>query len=201
VILPVEFFGSKQKQAQTVEGHGMSIDPMTRTAAELDFRTVKAARIRTPRDPRLVKLRDDYLSCRVNRHALDEWPEEAQRWRFYQTGRKDPVDVLEMRWMCRRCQSTLIVRMREDSGLAWRPSRYQYVADYKVKNPEGVSGPVPRQSSKLEWARRFLERNPLPQRQIGYLDVTGRVRPQPPQEPELWPPEEPGVNGGGSPGE
>lgn len=114
-----------------------------------------------PRDPRLVALPDNYLTCRVDRHELPTFPDEAQRWRY------PDAEVLETRRTCVRCGSTEVRMVNEWDGTLYRPTRYEYAEGYLVVNPEGVEGPTPRRASRLEHVRRFLERNPLPIKRHG----------------------------------
>jgi hypothetical protein len=115
-------------------------------------------RKRTPRDPRLVELSDEFLTCRVDRHFLPALPDEAFRWRFRDSRNRIVADVLETRRKCQRCGSVEIRMVDEGDGSLWRPTRYEYVRGYQVVNPEGMTGPTPRAASRLEHTRRYLER-------------------------------------------
>ena len=116
---------------------------------------------KSPRDPRLVKLSDEFLEYRVNRHDIPSLPDHAQRWRYHD------AEVLETHRECRRCGSVQIRQINEWDGSLYRPTSYVYSDGYLVTNPEGVEGPTPRAASRLEHVRRFLERNPLPIKRHG----------------------------------
>jgi hypothetical protein len=115
-------------------------------------------RTRTPRDERLVKLPDNYLECRVDRHQLDG--EVAyQRWRY-----RD-ADTLEKRSTCSRCGTVQIREVVEwgragvEAGALYRPTRYDYAAGYLLHLQEGEDR-ITRYAVRLEDVRRILERMP-----------------------------------------
>jgi len=119
-------------------------------------------RRRTPRDPRFADYPDDFLACRVDRHDLPGimTPDEAQRWRY------PDADVLATRRKCRRCGAVEVRLTNELDGTLYRPTRYDYPEGYLLRAPEGVEGPTPRPVARLEQVRRFLDRNPTPQRRF-----------------------------------
>lgn len=117
-------------------------------------------RPKTPRDPRLVALSDEFLQCR-NQHDLPALPDEAVRWRYPE------ADVLETSTQCRRCKSVQKRQVNELNGELFRPTSWRYSDGYLLVNPEGVEGPTPRSASRLELVRRFLERNPIPIKRHG----------------------------------
>jgi hypothetical protein len=154
-------------------------DVETVPTAVAPYRSVRAGAVRSPRRKDLEALPDDYLDCRQD-HDLPAYPDEAQRWRYYQAGRRDHTDVIHMRWCCRRCGSWVNRWVREDDGRLWKPSRWDYVPGFKVHNEPGDRRPVQRSEAKLEWVRRWLARNPIASRQVGFVGRRGRVHAEDP---------------------
>jgi hypothetical protein len=110
------------------------------------------------RDARLIAMPDNFLDCRQDRHAL-LGQSDVQRWRY-----RD-ADVIERRVACARCGSVQIRQVVESSrqfeaGSLYKPTTYEYVTGYL--NPMPGTGRIPNNAVRLEAARRFLDRNPLP---------------------------------------
>lgn len=120
-----------------------------------------ARRPKTPRDPRVQALADEVLDCR-DRH---DWNgnQSAQRWRY-----EDRTETLEVITDCRRCTSTQHREVVTYSpkgyvipGSLYRATWIDYADGYLVKLQEGEER-LPRTTFRLERARRFLDRHPLP---------------------------------------
>ena len=120
--------------------------------------TTPQTRKRTPRDPRLVALPDEFLLCRADRHDLPplSQPTEAQRWRY------PDAKVIELWYECRRCGSVQVRKINEADGSLYRPTGYRYTDGYLTRSDEGRGSRILPAAARLEAVRRWLTANPLP---------------------------------------
>lgn len=109
---------------------------------------------RTPDDPRLAKMPDDFLECREDRHDCPSSGAKRQRIRYPDS------DVVETRTPCVRCGSIRIKVVVEQTGELYQPTRYDYAEGYL--SPEPGTGRIPLAAVRRESIRRWLRDNPLP---------------------------------------
>lgn len=109
---------------------------------------------RTPDDPRVVKMTDDVLECREDRHVYRSSTAKRQRYRY------PDADVVEVRQPCERCGTIRIRSIREQDGELYRPTRYEYADGYL--SPQPGTGRIPVAAVRREHIRRWLRAHPTP---------------------------------------
>ena len=119
-------------------------------------------RTRTPRDPRLQAMPDNFLDCRADRHGPFAAP-TVKRTRYTRTG----VDVMTTERACLSCGSVQIRQIVEYStninyaaGSLYKATTYEYAKGYL--NPQPGTGQIPKPVVRLEAARRWLDAHPTP---------------------------------------